>query len=90
MFENEFVKDHQPAKVDTKNEGDESNVINDFPEYSTEHLPMPQGLIQNYIKGKTAKKNSNQCEFITYLNAPNLHSSSKCEIYQLNVKYVEG
>lgn len=63
MFDNEFIKDHQAARLNQKNEVDENNVA-DFPEYSTEHLPMPQGLIQNYMKGKTAKKNSNQCKYL--------------------------
>lgn len=62
MFDNDFIKDHQPSRSNSKNEVDESN-LSDFQEYSTEHLPMPQGLIQNYIKGKTAKKNSNQCKY---------------------------
>lgn len=64
MFDSEFLKDHQPssAGLNPKNEVDENN-LSDFPEYSTEHLPMPQGLIQNYIKGKTAKKNTNQCKY---------------------------
>lgn len=59
------MKDHQAAKQISKNDGDESNA-SDFVEYSTEHLPIPQGLIQNYIKGKTAKKNSNQCKYFYF------------------------
>lgn len=65
-FDNEFIKEHQEARPNLKNDGDDSNA-SDFVEYSTEHLPVPQGLIQNYIKGKTAKKNSNQCKYLYYL-----------------------
>lgn len=68
MLENELINDRQPARANTKNEGDESNGINEFLEYSTEHLPVPQGLIQNYIKGRTAKKNSNQFAIATYMS----------------------
>lgn len=60
-FDTEFIKDHQPARSNSKNDADESN-LSDFSEYSTEHLPIPQGLIQNFIKGRTAKKNSNHCK----------------------------
>lgn len=62
LLDNDFIRDHQAAKSNGKNDEDESNMVNDFPEYSTEHLPMPQALIQNYVKGRTAKKNSAQCK----------------------------
>jgi len=67
VFDSDFIKDHQPVKSNAKSDVDESD-LSDFAEYSTEHLPMPQGLIQNYIKGKTAKKNSNQFAKATYMS----------------------
>ncbi|XP_037032439.1 uncharacterized protein LOC119071592 isoform X2 [Bradysia coprophila] len=84
MFDNEFVKDHQPARGNAKNEGDESNVVNDFPEYSTEHLPMPQGLIQNYIKGRTAKKNSNQYMSVCHFKICNMGRKRNTRHLHLN------
>jgi len=57
-FSNEFIREHQPAKFNPKSDVDDSN-LSDL-EYSTEHLPVPQGLIQNYVKGHSVKKNSNQ------------------------------
>ncbi|KAJ6646655.1 hypothetical protein Bhyg_01868 [Pseudolycoriella hygida] len=71
LFESEFIRDHQRVRPDPKNEVD-GNEINDFPEYSTELLPVPQGLVQNYIKGKTAKKNSNQYMSVCHFKICNM------------------